>query len=184
MIRKLSFVVFGLLLISPVNAAGENPGASRCQVYIDYQVIWTFEVVELPGSPPTPILNIITLTSGTWELRPNQIHIQNGEGREANVDKFSIDTGGEPYDTPFMKVLGNSFIGLDLLGDFTGFGEPTKVQIDLGDDRYTLAPIDCLDYEMLADRINNVNFDSPDVKEDFRVLGIEQAGNVEALPRR
>ncbi len=125
-----------------------------------------------------PILNIITLIPGEWDFRPGQIHIYNKQGRQAPLQEFSMDTGvaGEPYTMRFLKVLGNSFIGLDLDGEYDDFAEPARVIIDLGDHRFKLQAVKCSEFELLAEKINQVNFDSPDIPEDFEVLKIEFLG--------
>lgn len=89
-----------------------------------------------------------------------------------------MDTGvaGEPYTMRFLKVLGNSFIGLDLDGEYDDFAEPARVIIDLGDHRFKLQAVKCSEFELLAEKINQVNFDSPDIPEDFEVLKIEFLG--------
>lgn len=158
---------------------------SRCHCFVDYENIWTFEMVQSQEGKRVPILNIITFTPGQWELRPTQIHIRNKNNKEARVEKFSIDTGiaEEPYMSSTLKVLGNGFIGVDLMGNYDDFGEPTKVMIDLGDQRFDLQPMDCLEFEMLAEQINKINFDSPKVKDDFDILKIEPIGTKAAKPR-
>jgi len=158
---------------------------SRCHCFIDYENIWTFEMVQSQDGKRVPILNIITFTPGQWELRPNQIHILNKKNKEARVEKFSMDTGiaEEPYMSNMLKVLGNGFIGVDLIGNYDEFGEPSKVSIDLGEQRFDLQPMDCLEFEMLAEQINKINFDSPKVKDDFDILKIETKGTKAAKPR-
>lgn len=168
-------------IVSP--AAAQAAGGSKCHVYVGYEFIWTFEIVN-----GTPVVNVITFTEGEWMLRPEQIVIGTGDTRRrgARIRQFSIDTGvqGDPYNINFLRVHGNSFFGFDLLGDFSNYQNPAQVHIDLGNYRYTLQPIDCLDYEMLAGKISEVNFNSPDVRDDFRVLEIELAGKRSPRPRR
>lgn len=178
----------GVIILASAAVPAQNPSppeTSRCHVFIDHQFIWTFEMVDSSNGGTVPVLNIITFEKGVWEFRPEQIHILNRDKREAEVNKFSIDTGviGEPYDTPYLRVRGNSFIGMDLLGEFGQFSEPAEVVVDLGDDRYRLEPMDCLDFGMLAEKINRVNFDSPDIREDFHVLQIPLMGTIEPRPK-
>lgn len=182
---------FGLLLLSAAATLALQqpskgpPDASRCHVFIDTENIWTLEMVQDANQERTPILNIITLSSGEWDFRPAQIHVFNKREKKAELKRFSMDTGvpDEPYLTDYVKVLGNSFIGLDLQGKFEEFAEPARVLIDLGDYRFELQPIDCLEFETLAEKINNVNFDSPNVKEDFHLLKIEHLGKKGPRPR-
>ncbi|TFH48245.1 MAG: hypothetical protein E4G89_06605 [Methanothrix sp.] len=155
----------------------EKLDRSKCHIFIDYRIIWTVEVAKEFGQAPVPIVNIITFGTQETPLKPEQIHLYNGSGRTAEVKKFAIDTGFEPYITNYLKVLSSSFIGFDLQGDFEGFAEPERVAIELGETEYALQAVDCLDYQMLAERIDKVNYDSPDIKEDFDLLRIPHIGN-------
>ena len=160
----------------------QSPESSPCHVFIDDQNIWTIEVIEDPGGVIVPIVNIVTFSPGAWDFRPREIHIYNGD-QETRAKKLSMDTGvpGEPYLMEYLRILGNSFIGLDLLGEFDNFAEPTRVVIDLGDDRFQLEPVECLDFEALVEKIDQVNFNSPNLWEDFEVLQIEFMG--QKMPR-
>ncbi len=125
-----------------------------------------------------PILNIITLTGEEGYLSPDQIHIYNKRGEEAETKRFSIDTGQreKPYLTPRLKILGHNFIGVDLVGSFEHFPEATRISIELGDHSFKLQPIGCLDFEALAEKINAVNVNSADPRADFQALEIEPVG--------
>ena len=161
----------------------ESPESSPCHVFIDDQNIWTLEILEERGGEIVPIVNIITFSPGEWDFRPREIHFYN-EDQETRAEKFSMDTGvpGEPYLMEYLRVLGNSFIGLDLLGDFDDFAESTQVVIDLGEDRFQLEPLECMDFEALAGKIDQINFNSPNLWEDFEVLRIEFMGQKMPLP--
>ncbi len=158
-------------------AAPEKVEKSRCHVFVDYENVWTLEI-NVDGRQPVPILNIITFSEDELPLRPAQIHIANARGKQARVEKFSIETGveGEPYVTDFLQVVESSFLGMDLVGDFADFAEPTQVSVDLGDTEFQLQAIDCLDYETLAQKIDQINFNSPNIKEDFEVLKVPLIG--------
>jgi hypothetical protein len=180
--------LFAILLLPSAALPGgqepdpNQPERSRCHVFIDYQFIWTLEMVEAEGEPAIPVVNIVTFAKGQWDLRPEQVHLFANRRREAEVKRFSIDTGvaGEPYVVSYLKVQGESFIGMDLTGDFSGFEELSQVAFDLGDNRFILEPIDCLQYENLVGKINQVNFDSPNLRQDYSVLKIGLHGKREA----
>ena len=161
----------------------EPPESSRCHVFIDDQNIWTLEIIQDRGGEIVPIVNIITFSRGEWDFRPREIHFYNGD-QETRAEKFSMDTGvpGEPYLREYLRVLGNSSLGLDLLGEFDDFSEPTKIVIDLGEDRFQLEPLACMDFEALAGKIDQINFNSPNLWEDFEVLRIEFMGQKMPLP--
>ena len=173
----LSFLLFlASGWVSGQSLEKPSPQSSRCHVFIDDQNIWTVEILEDPGGAIVPILNIITFSPGRWDLRPRQIYIYNQESQEAEVEAFSMDTGSEPIRMQYLNVLGHSFIGLDLLGQFDDFTEPTRIAIDLGEDRFQLEPLDCIDYDGLAAKIDKINLESPNLWEDFDVLQIEFLG--------
>ena len=155
----------------------EKLDRSKCHIFIDYRIIWTVEVAEEFNRAPVPIMNIITFEAKETPLKPEHIHLYDAQGRTAVVKKFAIDTGFEPYITSYLKVLSSSFIGFDLQGEFAGFTKPERVVIELGETEYTLQAVDCLDYEMLAEQINKVNYDSPDIREDFDLLRIPHIGS-------
>ena len=129
----------------PSAPSHESLDTSRCHVFIDYQFIWTLEMVGAEGETTVPVVNIVTFAKGQWDLRPEQVHLFADRKREAEIERFSIDTGvaGEPYIVQYLKVLGDSFIGMDLVGDFRGFEKLSQVHIDLDKNRFTLEPVDC-----------------------------------------
>jgi hypothetical protein len=181
---KKLLLSYALFLVAAALQAQSPPKAtlqpSRCHVFIDQENIWTLEMVENENGTIIPILNIITFSPGRWEFRPEQIHIFDATSKEAEVEGFSMETGlpDEPFVTKYFTVLGNSFIGLDLLGSFHNFSEPTTVFLELGENQFQLKSIDCMDFEMLAEKINRINVDSPDIQEDFNVLQIEPLGEM------
>ena len=184
--RKL-LVTASLLLwplwLSAQSIPSRAPEFSACHVFLDDQNIWTLETLEEPDGTTIPILNIITFSPGTWDFRPRDIHIYNQENQEATVEKFSMETGEEPYLMQYLAVKGNGFIGLDLLGKFEDFVEPARVVIDLGEDRFQFQVLDCLAFNALAEKIDRVNFDSPNIWEDYEVLQIEFLGEKSLRPQ-
>lgn len=175
-------LVVALLHSRPLGAPLES---SRCHLFVDYENIWTLEMVQDGKDKRTPILNIITFTPGEWGFRPEQVQIVNKKGKQAKFKYFSLDTGvpEEPYRTKYVNILGNSFIGLDLQGKFDDFGELSQVTIDLGESRFELELLDCAQFDAWAEKINRINFESPDVKEDFYLLKIEPLGRRGPIPK-
>lgn len=156
---------------------------SRCHAFIDHENIWTLEVLEESGES-VPILNIITLSSGEWEFRTRHVHLYNSKGEEAQIRKFSMGLGGgaDPYVSEYLKVRGNGAIGIDLVGQFEDFSELIRVLIDLGSNRFELESLHCTDFNSIAEKINRINFDSPNILEDFEVLRIEPLGKITVRP--
>ena len=180
---KSALILSAALLVSmQIPASAQSPSA--CHVFIDDENIWTLEIDRTSDGTVVPLLNIIAFTAGRWDLRPEQIQLYGPDSSPAQVREFWMETGApdEPYiKMRYLAVLGDSFIPLELVGDFNGLDALSRVAIDLGRDRFELAPLDCGDYDQLAGKIDRVNLDSPDLWEDFRVLGIEFVGK--RLPR-
>ena len=181
----IAFVFLSSLFVSAQSFSGRVLESSACHVFLDDQNIWTLEVLEEIGEETTPILNIITFSPGKWDFRPRDIHIYNQKNQEATVEKLSMDTGvpENPYLMEYLSVRGNNFIGLDLWGKFENFVEPAQVLIDLGEDRFTLHALDYLDFNALAEKIDQINLDSPDIWEDYEVLQIEFLGEKSLRPQ-
>ena len=110
----------------------EEPEVSSCHIFIDNQIIWTVEVVEGSNQFPVPIVNVVTFEMEETVLRTRHIFLFNKANRTAEINRFSIETGFEPYLTNNLKILPSSFIGFDLKGNFKGFLKPTRVVIELG----------------------------------------------------
>ena len=139
--HRLSVMQLGLHLVlaAPVVAGQLSPTdttesatASACHAFVDFENIWTVELIRSRDENVTPILNIITFTKGEWDLRPDQIHIFNRKGKEARIKRFALDTGvpGDAYKSNYLKVLGNSFVGVDLEGKLKDFPSSPRVTID------------------------------------------------------
>ena len=168
--------------LSPTDTT-EPAESSACHAFVDFENIWTVELIRSRDEEITPILNIITFTKGEWDLRPDQIHIFNRKGKEARIKRFAMDTGvpGDAYKSNYLRVLGNSFIGVDLEGKLKDFPTSPRITIDLAHHRYELQPLDCEAFDNLAHRINKINFNSPDIREDFDLIKIPHLGR--RLPR-
>lgn len=154
--------------------SGEIPKVSRYFAYIDGEVIWTVENSQ--GQPP--ILNIVTFSDVTSPLRPAQIRIYDPRGKRLEVRELKIETGDpkDPYRTKNLRVLGRSFIGVLIEMKDAGFDEASRVEIHWNGRVYELTPLNALDFNILAEKINNININSPDIRDDFRVLKLETLG--------
>ena len=178
---KLFSLFTGLVLCASLSAqpnSGDIPAVSNCHIFVDEQNIWTLEMIE-----ETPVLNFITLSQGRWDFAPAQVHIYDQNDNQARVERFSMDRGdGESIIRIFLRVLGKSFMGVDLVGEFEGFGEPKRVLIDLGRDRFVLQPISCGNFDALAQKIDRINVNSPDIFQDFQILQITPMGDRDRRP--
>ena len=162
-----------VLLMNPVQAAD----ASLCHAFVDYDFIATLEVVRT-RTDVTPIFNVVALASGDWEIEPSQLLLLDDQGKTRKVETFSFDSGDpdNPYQSPYLKVRGGQFEGVDLVGDFGDLTGLSKVELTVGEDRLTFQPMDCNDFEKLADRIGRLELGSADTITAFQTLNISLLG--------
>ena len=164
-----------LLLGTSLTLWAEPSG--RHFIYAQYDFILTLELTTQKEA----ILNVVNFTSDTYALRPQQLAIVDAQGQAVKVDKIVIETGNpaDPYLTSNMKILPNSFIGLVLRGAFAPVSRIQAASLRIGDQIFHLDPITELQFNAAADRIDRMNFDSPDIREDFRVLKMDFFGRRE-----
>ena len=161
---------------------GDFDQISQCHLFIDHENIWTLEILK-NESVVVPILNIITLSPGEWEFRPRNIHLYDSRGRRAQIQKFSMNLGTEEfYVSEYLKVLGNNAIGLDLIGQSMNLLEITKVFIDLGTNRFKLKSINCVAFDSIAEKINQIDLNNHEIQRYFKTLQIEPIGTITAVP--
>ncbi len=170
---KFLFLPLVALFINPIFGAE----ASLCHAFVDYDFIATLEVVRTRDAV-TPIFNVVALASGDWEIAPSQLAIVDDQGKTRKVETFSFDSGDpeNPYRSPYMEVRGGQFEGVDLVGDFDDVTGLSKVELDVGEDRLTLQPMDCNAFEKLADQIGRLEIGSADMIAAFHVLNIPLLG--------
>jgi hypothetical protein len=177
---RLTFLIVWLLLLSFLTAQPAQDGTSQCLAFVDYDFIWTLELVkEQDGT--TPIFNAICLSRGQWELEPGEIRLYLGKD-ELRATDFSIDSGdpANPRLTKYLGIRGPDFVGVDLVGDFKKLDVLTKVVIELGKDRFILDPLDCSDYDALLDKLSQLELDSSSQVDRFEALGIKLFGRRQA----
>ncbi|HEY2930552.1 MAG TPA: hypothetical protein VGK99_02315 [Acidobacteriota bacterium] len=166
----LALVLFSLLAVV---AFGAEP-SGRHFIYAQYDFILTF---ELTGQKEA-ILNVVNFTERTYFVRPQHISLIDSKNNPVPVQKIVMETGNpsDPFKTSNMKILPNSFIGLTLQGDFSNVEQLKFASVQFGNTIYSLDSLSELQFNIAADKINKVNFDSPDVREDFRVVKLDFLG--------
>jgi len=169
--------------IACIGSATAQPAVedtSQCLMFVDYDFIWTLELVK-ETNEMTPIFNAITLHRGQWELDPAEIRLFRGQ-EEFKVTSFSIDSGDakKPYLTTYLGMRGPDSVGLDLVGEFRKLESLSEVVIELGKDRFILEALDCKDYDAKMDKIAELDMDGGNMLDDFEALGLKLFGRREA----
>lgn len=149
--------------------------------FVDRDYIFTVEVVN----PGIVILNFVSMADTARTLPAKQIRIKL-ETRTVPVRFFLVDTGDpkQPITTPSVTMRPRSSFGVRLQGDLGDARELSGVVIRLGDEEIKLAPLSSMVFENLVLKVNRINLNSPDFKEDWAVLKLEVIGSRAPAPRR
>ncbi len=152
---------------------------SQCLLFVDFDFIWTLEVVR-EQDKSVPILNVISLQRGQWELEPAGIRLVRGK-KEFQVTDFSVDSGdpANPLITKYLGIRGPDSVGVDLVGDFGEVDALSEVAIELGKDRFILDALDCKNYDTMLDKLGRLQLGGGNQVNDFEALGIQLFGRRE-----
>ena len=176
----LFFLAGGVFLTPSLSA--QDPEKSACHLFLDFDFAITLEVVA-DGSQVTPILNLIAFSGGSWEISASDLKILNDKGRYAVDPRFSIDTGdsAQPYVTTYLRIEGGDFLGCDLVGDFKDYKEPKLVRIKIGNEWFSLAPVDPDAFEKVLDSLDRLDLKDPDLVSAFEKLDLPFLGSRDSV---
>jgi len=172
--------VVGVFLLSPL--AAQDLEKSAYHVFLDFDFAITMEVVK-DGKMVVPILNIIAFSGGTWEISPPDVKILSGKGLYASDLRFSFDTGDsdKPYVSTYLRIEGGDFIGVDVIGELKDYEEPTLVRIRLGDEWFSLVPVEVDAFEAMLDGLNNIDLRDPDLVTAFDKQNLPLMGTRDSI---
>ena len=107
------------------------------------------------------------------------IKILNDKGLYAADPRFSIDTGDsdQPYVTTYVRIEGGNYLGCDLIGDFKDYKEPKLVRIRIGNEWFSLAPVEADAFETMMNGLNLLDLRDPDLVSAFEKLDLPFLGS-------
>ena len=149
--------------------------------YVDRDLIFTLEVVK----PGVPLLNFVSMMEDERNLQAKDVLLSLGN-RKVPAKFFLVDTGDpkEQMILPSLQVHPRSAFGVSLRGEFGAAKEFFEASVRMGEDLFHLDPISSFDFENLALKVNKINLGSPDFRDDWRVLKIENIGRRERVRKR
>ena len=158
-----------------------TPEKGACFAFVDRDYIFTVEVV----SPGVPLFNFVSMTDDEYHLNAGQVRLTLGI-RKAPAKFFVVDTGDpkEPLITPSLRMRPRSAFGVRLQGEFESAKEIFGATVRIGNEDLKLVPLSSFDFENLALKVNRLNLESPDFRDDWRVLKLEVMGSREIVKRR
>lgn len=150
-----------------------EPGKSAYYAFVGREYIFTIEVVK----PGTPLLNFVSLSDGEKKLAANNVILLIGN-RKVAVKLFFVDSGPgqEPIPVSSIQMHPRSSFGFRLQGSLGDATELHGAEIKIDRDVFKLAPLSEFDFETLVRKVNRINLESPDFRDDYRVLKLEYIG--------
>lgn len=172
----------GLLLFLAAGGitAGEDLrviDSSECLAFVDYDLIVTVELFR-SRSGTTPIVNLIGLSKGRWELQPADFELVDPAGKVRKPTNFVFESSDpeQPYRNPYLLLRGPDSAGFDLEGDFDDVEALSGAAVDSGEEILQLVPLDCDDFEKLLERIGGLELGSGNQVVEFQTLNIPLLG--------
>jgi len=177
--RFLKKIFTGFLLACIISLTAPAQEESELQksayfAFVGREYIFTIEVVKAG----TPLLNFVSMTDREEKLDAKKILLFLGN-RQAAVKLFfiEVDRYQQPLIVSSMRMHPRSSFGFRLQGNFGKTTELHGVEINLGRDTFKLAPLNKFDFETLVRKVNRLNLDSPDFRDDYRVLSLNYIGS-------
>lgn len=170
------FALMFLMLLPSVGLTAveeRNLEKSAYFAYVGRDYIFTIEIV----GPGMPLFNFVSMTDSEEQLRAQNIRLTLGN-RQVDVKLFAIepDSAQQPLKVSSLRMRPRSSFGFMLEGSFGEAKEIYGAEIELGKKNFKLAPLHGSDFDTLVQKVNQLNLESPDFRDDFRVLNLELTG--------
>jgi hypothetical protein len=174
MIRLFSLLCFLFFLQSPASAETKPLEKSRYFAFVDHDYIFTMEVVK----PGIPLLNFVSMSDEENRIYAKDIRLTLAN-RKVAAKLLSIETGEfqQPMSVASLAIHPRSSFGVRIDGDFDSAQQLYGATLKLGDEDLVLAPLSSFDFEVLVAKVDRLNLGSPDFRDDWRVLRLEQLGS-------
>jgi hypothetical protein len=158
-----------------------DPGKSAYFAFVDRDFIFTVEMV----GPGVPLLNFVSMSDEEKVLSAKLVRLTL-ENRKAPALAFLVDTGDpkEPITIPSITMRPRSSFGVRIKGDFGSEREVLGVILRVGTEDFRLAPLTSLAFENLVIKVNRINLNSPDFRDDWQAVKLEVLGSRMPAPRR
>ena len=161
--------------------AGKPLERSSFLAFVDHEFIFTVEVVK----PGVPLFNFVSMSDKEYSLLAKNVRLTL-ESRKVPGIYFLVDTGNpkEPMIVPSVHMRPRSSFGVRLQGEFGQEKDLLGATVRVGDEDLKLVPLASFDFENLALKVNRINLESPDFREDWAVLKLDVIGTRGPASRR
>jgi hypothetical protein len=178
----LSVLVLALASQAPqIDKTPAGPEKSAYFAFVARDFILTLEVV----GPGVPLLNFVSMAEEPKVLAAKQVRIRI-ENRNVIARYFLVDTGDpkQPINTPSVNMRPRSSFGVRIQGELGEAREVDAVTIRIGEEDFKLVPLTSLAFENLVLKVNRINLESPDFRQDWDALKLEVLGTRERASRK
>ncbi len=148
--------------------------------FVARDYIFTIEMVN----PGVPMLNFVSMSDSEKRLQAKDIRLLLGNRQSAGTI-FLVDTSDpqEPMRTSSIRIRPRSSFGVRLDGDFDKAKEISGAVIRMEAEEFRLALLSSPKFESLVLKVNRINLESPDFRDDWRALNLEVIGTRNPLRR-
>jgi hypothetical protein len=170
--KRWLFLGFSLLY-SLAHAENQPLEKSSCFAFADREYIFTIEIAD----PGVLILNFVSMTDKDAGLLAKNIRLTL-ENRTTTAKLLSIEAGDfqQPMVRSALTMRPRSSFGVRIEGDFGQIKELFGATIRVGAEDFKLIPLKSYDFEALVQKVNRINLESPDFREDWQVLRLQPLG--------
>ena len=166
----------GLIWLVIVRPACAEEGSKQF-TFISSQYIITAEI----ASEHTFVLNFINLSDFVIVMQPSEFIYRGASGTFYNGQVFDAekrDNRGEisRYSASIL-LKGHSFTDLTIVGAFHELDEIEELSLRIGARRFYLAPLDEIQFEMLAAKIGELDLENPDSRASLKDANIQDMGS-------
>ena len=149
--------------------------------FVDRDFIFTVEMVN----PGVPLLNFVSMADEQKILSAKLVRLSL-ENRKAPAQAFLVDTGDpkDPITIPSVTMRPRSSFGVRIQGDFGAEREVLGVTLRVGTEDFKLVPLTSLAFENLVIKVNRINLNSPDFRDDWQAVKLDVIGSRMPAPRR
>ena len=167
----------------PAQTKGGGAAAPKEHLFafVDRDFIFTVEMV----GPGIVLLNFVSMLDEERVLSAKLVRLTL-ENRKAPSMAFLVDTGDpkEPITVPSITMRARSSFGVRIKGDYGSEKEISGVTLRVGTEDLKLVPVTSLEFENLVIKVNRINLNSPNFREDWQSVKLEVIGSRVPAPRR
>jgi hypothetical protein len=180
----LALIGQGLPAAPPAQTKGDGaavPEKSAYYSFVDRDFIFTVEMV----GPGVALLNFVSMLDEERVLSAKLVRLTL-ENRKTPAIAFLVDTGDpkEPIAVPSITMRPRSSFGVRIKGDYGSEKEISGVTLRVGTEDLKLVPQTSLEFENLVIKVNRINLNSPNFRDDWQAVKLEVLGSRMPAPRR